>query len=141
MSRYTGIELVVRWIYSGGTVNLTGDRRTFTTSESVDDADATAGTVTYRDHLPTFVDATATLEMLDNTATGATGGTAIWAALAPRTSGTVEWSPQGTASGEPKWTAPAYVQTRDRDIPYDDVVSISIDWQLTAEPTLAAWSA
>lgn len=138
-NKYTGIDLVVRWIYSGGTVDVTADRRTFSTSEQVDDADATAGTVTYMDHLPTFTDATATLEVLDNTTTGAAGGTAIWTALAPRTSGTVEWSPQGTASTKPKWTAPAYIANREREMPYDDVVNITYEFQLTAQPTLASW--
>jgi len=136
MARYTGKDLVVRWIYSGGTQNVTGYRRSFNTSESVDDADATCGTVTYRDHLPTFTDMTSTLEYLEDSGSD---GTAIFEALAPQTEGTVEWSPQGSASGKPKYTSAAYVAKRDRTAPYDDVVTVSVDFQHTEVPSVTTW--
>jgi hypothetical protein len=138
MARYTGRALVVEWIYSGGTTNITNYRRSFETSESVDDADATCGTVTYRDHLPTFTDMTSTLEYLED---NGADGTAAYSALAPRTEGTVRWSPEGTANGNPEYYGAAYVQSRDRSYPYDDVAQVTINFQHTEEPTLTTWGA
>lgn len=136
MARYTGRDLVVQWIYSGGTVNITNYRRSYETSESVDDADATCGTVTYRDHLPTYTDMTSTLEWLKD---DGTDGTSLWTALAPRTEGTVQWSPLGTAASKPKHYGAAYVQNRDETQPMDDVVAVTITFQHTEEPTLTTW--
>lgn len=136
MSRYTGIDLAVQWWSAGGTTTITSYRRSFETSESVDDADATCGTVTYRDHLPTFTDMTSTLTyLMDNGA----DGTAIYNKLAPRTMGTVCWGPQGTASGKPKFTSAAYVADRGISYPYDDVIEVTIEFQHTASPTLATF--
>lgn len=138
MARYTGKDLVIQWIYTGGTVELNADYRSLKTSEESDAADSTAGADTYKQELPTQVDASAELEMLDTS--GATG-TAQWSALAPQTEGTLVWSPQGTATGKPKHSAPAMVKTRERDIPYDDVVAISVNFRLQDMPTDAAWGA
>ena len=134
MARYAGTDLYVAWIYTGGTVDLSADYRSLSTNEEVNDIDASAGDDTYVDHLPALADASAELEFLDTT--GATGSTQ-WVAIAPRTEGTLQWDPEGTASGY-SWSAAAYVQTRSREIPYDDVVSVSATFQLTAEPSMSA---
>ena len=136
MARYTGIDLDAQWWRLGGTTNITSYRRTVETSESVDDADATCGTVTYRDHLPTFTDMSISLTYLMDSGAD---GTTIYNALAPRNAGTFCWSPQGTASSKPKFTATAYVQDRSISYPYDDVIEVSIEFQCTASPTLTTW--
>jgi hypothetical protein len=135
MARYTGHDLVVIWAYTGGSVDLSGDFRNFSTNEEVNDADATAGNDTYSQHLPTFADADGELEMLDIHGSGGTAGTAAWANIKPRTSGTVHWYPVGTASGSVHHSVPAYIQTRNREFPYDDVVALTVAFQFSDEPT------
>jgi hypothetical protein len=138
MARYTGKDLDVRWVHSGGTAVLNADFRSFETNESVDNAEATAGDDVHRSFIPTLKDTTATLEMLD---TSGTAGTVQWATLAPGTEGTVYWSPEGTASSKPKHYAAAFIEKRDRTMPYDDVVEISADFHIQAVPTESSWSA
>ncbi len=133
--RYTGKDLVVIWAYSGGSVSLESEFRTFSTSESGDHADASAGNDTYRDKLPTLADASAQYDGLDtNDATGTTN----WDAVQLHQAGTLYWYPLGTASAKPKHSAAAFVNQRDREFPYDDVVTITVGWELTEEPTMAA---
>lgn len=125
MTRYTGHDLAVAWIYSGGTAWLEDDYRTLDVSESVNDANSTAGNDTYAGHLPTYADANASLEMLGTTGSG----TIHWAKLAPRLQGTLEWYPEGTAATKPKHAAAAYINSRDRSYPYADVMTVTIGFQ------------
>jgi hypothetical protein len=136
MARYSGRDLVVQWIHAGGTTNLSADFRSLTVGEEVDDIDASAGDDTYKEHIAGMADATAELEFVDQSGTAV--GSVQWVAIAPRTSGTLEWNPEGTAAGEQKHTAPAYVQARNREMPYDDVTMVSATFQLTASPTMSA---
>ena len=137
MARYTGKDLLIEWITTGGTTDLSGDFRSFSVSEQQDAADSTAGDDTYKGYIPTFADATAELEMLD---TKGTAGTPQWAGVAPGTEGTVRWSPGGTAAGQIKRYAPAFISGRDSEFPYDDVVKLTVGFQLTAAPTNAAYT-
>jgi len=137
MARYTGRDLVVLWINPAGTTNLSADERNLAVTEDVDAADSTAHDDTYAHSIPTFTNAVATLQLLDTT--GATG-TAQWDAVEPRTEGTLQWGPAGSASGSQKHSAPAWVQSRSRDIPYADVVSMEIGFQFTDEPTDSSWT-
>jgi hypothetical protein len=112
------------YIKFGSTV-LSTDMRTFDPEEEVGLAEASAGNDAARTYLATLKDGKATLELL------APGGTAIWAAIAPATSGTLEWGDEGTASGKPKHTVNALVQKRKRQTPYDDVVVYTVDFQFS----------
>ena len=125
MARFVGRDLVVQWINSAGTVDLSADFRTLTTNEDVSDADATAGADTYAYHLPTFTDANADLETLDNT----NHSTTYWGSIEPRLEGTLEWYPYGTVAGKPKHSMPAYISSRKQEFPYDDVVNITLAFQ------------
>lgn len=130
--RYTGHDLVIKWVYSGGTVDLSSEQRSLSSSEEVGDADATAGNDDYSVHLPTFADSSCDVELLD---LKGSAGTARWAALRPRTEGTLYWYPSGTAINNTYHYVPAYIQKRDREVPYDDVVPISVTFQFQGEPT------
>ena len=131
MTRYTGHNLAVWWVYSGGSIALDADFRSFTVSEEVNDADSTAGDDTYAGHLPTFTDASADFEAVGTT----NSGTTHWSRIAPRTEGTVYWYPEGTTSALPYHYAAAYIQTRDRDYPFDDVATVSLTWQFNGAIT------
>ena len=120
------------YIKYGSTV-LSTDFRTLSTSEENGLVDATAGADTYKVWLATHIDGGASLNLVD------TGGSAIWQALLPGTSGTLEWGPEGTASTKPKFTVTAVVTSRKRDIPYADVVVISADVKFSGAITEAAY--
>lgn len=131
MTRYTGHDLAVSWIYSGGTVWLEDDYRSLSVGEDVNDANSTAGNDTYAGHLPTYADASANLEMLGTTGSG----TVHWAKVAPRTEGTLTWYPEGTAATKPYHSAAAYIKSRNREYPYDNVVTVSINFQFNGAIT------
>ena len=59
----------------------------------------------------------------------------VLGAIAPSTSGTLWWYPSGTASGSVSHYAPAFVSSRGKEFPYDDVVTITIGFQFTSSPT------
>lgn len=120
MAEFTGSALVVSWIYSGGTVDLSADFRTLDWQPTTDFADSTAGSDTTRTRLATIKDATAAYAGV-----GQTGGTVVAAALAPGTSGTLIIGPEGTASGKRKITFPSLSQGAQYSIPYADVVTLS----------------
>jgi hypothetical protein len=130
MARYAGTALYVKF---GSTV-MSGDHRVLKTSEKADSIDATAGADTRKTILPGLAEGDASLSML-----GTIGGTAPWAAVAPRTNGTLEWAPEGTAAGKPKYTVDSYVLGRDASYPYNDVVSWEIKFGMTGNITAGTY--
>ena len=135
-TRYTGKDLDVQWVYSGGTVSLNADFKTLKTTEGTKAAERTAGADTHESFIPTIGTGKADHEMLDTTSSV---GTQVWAALAKKTEGTLIWSPQGTATGKPKSSVAAYVDSRDREFPFDDVVNIKVSFQFQEDVTDATW--
>lgn len=123
---FAGTALVATW---NGT-ELTGEYRRVTINQTVNDADGTSGHDTEVRHMPTQTDANIAIEM---TAMAGTAGTALWSALAPRTSGTLIVQPEGTASNLRKYTSVCYVQTFNDNVPYNDT---SI-WAITFYPSAA----
>ena len=126
MAEYTGSALYLKF---GSTV-LSSDFRSFDTDESMDLADATAGADTYKNWLSTVADGSATCQLVDQA-----GGSALWTAIAPGTSGTLEWGEEGTTSTKPKHTVNAVVKGRTKSRPYADVVVLNVSFQFKAAPT------
>jgi len=124
------------WIYSGGTVVLSGDFRTVNVTRSLEIIDATAGADTYREKLPSFGDTEVTFSSVMQA-----DGTALITALAQKTYGTVVVGPEGTASGKPKFTVAAYSVGPTFNIAYNDVVEFSCSWISNAAPTETPWAA
>lgn len=124
MTAYAGSALSVQWISTGGTTVLTGDFRTFTYTPTTDFIDATAGSDTFRQRIPSFSDATAKF-----TAVQQAGGTALVNALAEKTYGTVIVGPEGTVTGKQKMSFAAYSGGVQYSIPFDDIVEITITFQ------------
>ena len=124
MAAYAGSALYVSWVYSGGTVALTGDFRQFTYTPSVDLYEATAGADAAKTYLPGVKDGQATF-----TAVMQAAGTAISNALLEGTEGTLTVAPEGTASGKQKMTLPAIALGATYSIPYNDVVELSANFQ------------
>lgn len=123
MPEYTGSAVVASWVWSGGTVTLSGDQRTFSITPSIDFADSTAGADPRRKRIPTIADVSASYSGLAQT-----GGTALEDALAEGNAGTLILQPEGTAAGKRKYTVGAFSQGAKFNYPYSDVVEITCDF-------------
>lgn len=127
MAEITGQNLYVAF----KDTELQADYREFSFSEEVGMADASAGSDTARTYLKTLEDGTATLSLLmqaDGTAT-----TDPAQLLEKGAEGTLEWGPEGTASGKPRRYVNAIVQSYEERSPYDDVVEITASFQFSGE--------
>lgn len=134
MARYSGKNLYIEWIYSGGTVVLSGDYRTLDIPETADEIDASAGDDTRKVTLAGQVSASWSLEMLPLEA-----GTVLFDAVAPQATGTLRWSPEGTTSGNQKKTAAATILGRNESFGYNTVATLRINGSLTADTTTETW--
>jgi hypothetical protein len=122
MAEYTGKNTYVKF---GSTV-LSTRYRSFEQNEEVGLVDHSAGADVPRTYLTTLEDGTATLETLAEAA-----GTALWNAVDKGTEGTLEFGPEGTASGKPKHTVNAIVKSRRRSHVFEDVVKINVEFQFS----------
>jgi len=122
MAEYSGTNLYLKF----GSTELDGDYRRFDVTETMDLVDASAGSDTGTTHVTTLTNGQATLELVDQE-----GGTALWAAVANGTGGTLEWAPEGTTATNPKYTVYAIVSERSRSIGYNDVVTLTVNFQFS----------
>lgn len=131
MAEYTGSNMVFQWVYSGGTVSMQADFRTVTLSPTVDFADATAGSDARRKRIPTIKDTSVSYAGLAQT-----GGTALEDALVEGTEGTILFYPEGTATGKRKYTIGAFSQGGKFNLPYADVVELTVEFMGNGNHTL-----
>lgn len=141
MARMSGKNLHLQWIYSGGTANLSGSQRSFENGHEQESADATAGADSYRVFVPTVKTLKPKAEILWEEKSS---GSAVIAAVQPGVEGTLYWSPEGTASGKPKWGAYLRVRVSNQSLPYDDVAMLSVEWDnigtaLVSDGVTATW--
>jgi len=130
--------MYLAWVWSGGTALLASDFRSFSYQPTLSLIDASAGADTFRNYLPGIGeggDISLSLVM----PTGATGGTALLAALASGNQGTLLYGPEGTVTGRPKITIPAFSRGPAFNQPYDDVVEMTVGFQQSSAATTAAW--
>lgn len=126
MAKLSGKQLVVQWIGSGGTTNLSGAQRSFSVDEAQETADSTAGADDYRNYVNTVKTISASMEMVYQEI--AAGGSAILTALALGAEGTLLWGPEGSASGKPKKGFAARVTNASQSMPFDDMMVISVEF-------------
>lgn len=124
MTDVTGKNLAVNWIYSGGTVALNTDYRSFNMSDNIDMAETTAGADTDKTYIATIKDST-----IDWSGLYQSKGTALETALAVGTGGTLVVYPEGTASGYPVINYPAIVSSYKKAVPYNEVIAIDVTFQ------------
>jgi len=122
MAEFTGKDLVLSWVWSGGTTSLNGDYRTVTWTPTVAYADITAGADTHVGRLTTLKDATAAVTLVDSS------GTAIYAALTVGVGGTLLIQPEGTATGKRKITFPCFSDGAASTFTYNDTTTISVNF-------------
>lgn len=129
MAQYTGSALIV--MFKGTAISAR--YQSFSTNEEVDLKDQSAGADVARTYLKSLEDGDAKLEVL-NEADG-TAASAVWLLCDKGEEGTLQWQPQGTATGKPKQWVNAIVKSRARDFPFDDVVKASIAFQFSGVVT------
>lgn len=120
-TRFTGKNLYVKF----GSQVLSAHGRAFEVTHEQEQADGTAGADDYRVFLNTVKNIGATMDIVMSS--GATGS-AVIASVQPGTEGTLEFAPEGTASGKPKWGFAARVANSSMSLPYDDAAMISVEW-------------
>lgn len=135
MAAFAGSALYCAWIYSGGTVVLSGDYRTLNINRSVEVIDATAGADTYREKLASFGDSEVTWSSVMQS-----DGTALISALAQKTTGTLVVGVEGTAQGKPKFTVAAFSNGPTFNAAYNDIVEFACTWTSMGAPTETPWS-
>lgn len=131
---YAGTALNLQWIYSGGTVTLSGRYRTFSKSDSITTYPVDAAADTDMTYIRGIKDRTLNVGVL-----AVADGTATYDALAAGTYGTLLVSPEGTATGKRKESYPAYSLGVNVTEPYNNAVEWSIDFQGNGAPTHTAW--
>jgi hypothetical protein len=134
MAKFNGKGLIVNWIYSGGTVVLSGNSTQFTFNQSGALYEATAGADAAKNFVTGELDSSASLA-----ARHEAGGTALYNALLANTAGTLIIAPEGTAATKQKITMPAISQGAGLNIPYNNVVDLSCSWQGNGTVTYGAY--
>lgn len=121
--KYTGRDLVIRFIHAGGTTVVSGEYRSLSVSESGESADTTAGSAPYKTHVPTLIEVSGDFSYLDE-------GTAnsIGSALAVHTQGTLEWGPRGTANGAPRYGIPVTIMGVESPVEYAGELVRTVNW-------------
>lgn len=122
MARLTGKNLYVAF----NNVALWGSGRSLDVTLEQETADATAGADDYRVFAKTVKNFSASLEIVYD---DAAAGTAARGALALGAVGTLLWGPEGTTAGRPKWGALVTVTNASQTLPFDDVITISTEFQ------------
>jgi hypothetical protein len=130
MAEYVGSTLYLKF----GSTTLQADFRSFEPNETIDTVDSSAGSDTFKTKLSTLKDGKATVELVDQT-----GGSALWTAVVPGASGTLEWGPEGTAVGKPRHYCDAIVTGRTKTIPYSDIVVLKVEWAMAGAVTDTAY--
>ena len=139
-NKFSGSALYAEWVYSGGTVVLSGQQRSLSLSPSVDLLDGTAGSDADKEYLAGVKDATVSYSGVMSGMADSPTFMAVEAALAEGVSGTLYFGPQGTTSTYRKYTVPAISLGPSITIPYDDVVEISNEFQKNGALTRGTYS-
>lgn len=135
MTAFSGSALYLAWIYSGGTVTLHGDFRSFDWTPSLALIDSTAGSDSFREYIPGIGEG----GDIALSCVMQASGTALITALARGNQGTILYGPEGTATGKPKSTIPAISKGPAYSQPYDDVVEFKVAWQQSAVEVNSTW--
>jgi hypothetical protein len=136
MAEYAGSALYLGWSYSGGTIALAANFRTFSWAPTMNFIDATAGADTYENLLTSYgTGGEFSVETLAQTA-----GTALAAALDRQTKGTVIFGPEGNTAGKLRYLIPSYSTGPQWNTPFNDVSTLTANWRQYAAETRGTFS-
>lgn len=124
MTAYAGSTLYATWVTTGGTTVLSGDFRTFTLTPTINLYDETAGSDSHAQYIPGLKNATCSFDCVQQAT-----GTALYTACIEGAQGTLIVGPEGTASGKQKITIPAISMGVTWTQPYNELVTINIQFQ------------
>ncbi len=131
-NRYTGKNMYITY---NSTV-LSADYQTLTVKREHGKAEKTAGADTHASYIPTYADTSIELEVLRK---GGTAGSAEWGvltgAIGTSTDGTLLWASEGTATGSFYNSGTGFIESLETEYPFDDVVKMTMTFQLNAAPT------
>lgn len=125
MPHAAGSALYARFIYSGGTVVVTGDQRAVSWSDTMSYADTTAGSDAATSQVKTTYSVTGSIDFVDN----GTGSTALKQALYPGNQGTLEWGNYGTTTGSPKYSIVIDIEGKDYSADYASEQTHTVTWR------------
>lgn len=131
---FKGNNTFAQWIYSGGTVTLTGNQRTVNITPVNNNVDTTAGADEWSTFLSGIKSWTSSISLLQPV-----GGTALEDALKSGIQGTLIVGPEGTAAGKRKYSGAAISGGGVVNMPYADVVELSCDFQGNGELSYGTW--
>ena len=134
MAKFTGKNLSLSFIHSGGTLDLAADFRTLSKAPSIGMVDASAGSDADRTYLTTLKDGTYSWGGVSQEA-----GTVLRNALLEGSGGTLIIGEEGTVAGKPKETVVVISMGAQYNIPYDNVVEISCQFQKNGARTLSVY--
>lgn len=126
MARFTGKNLYAEFIYSGGTVVITGDQTQMSINPTVNMIDADAGDDTYKVRIPGLLDFTMSwAARIDQT-----NYVSVENALQEGNEGTLLVYPMGTVTGQGyrKYTAPVVSAGAVTTWPYNNVCEMTCDF-------------
>ena len=113
MAHFTGDAAYIE--FAG--IELNTDYRNFDGDRSIDKSETTAGADTDKSYLPTIRDGTFSMTFVqDNSASG----TAVVGVLYEGSEGTLIWGPEGTATGKPKYSCVAFVESLSTPLKYNE---------------------
>lgn len=111
----------------GGTVDIYTESRTFEVNEQASTIDVTVRGDTGKANLTDVPDITIKCGGLDYEA-GTTSPTPEWDRIEQGMRGTVEWAPEGTATGRRKRSLKCIVKTKSHTSPYDNVAEWTLEF-------------
>lgn len=110
-----------------GSTTLNTYYRNASPTEEVDLVDKSAGSDDSKTYLAALKDGSMSLELV---IPSGTAGTAMWAAIAPATSGTLTWGGEGTAITQ---SVVAIVKSRGKPLVYNDLTMVSVEFQFSGD--------
>jgi len=125
---YTGTAAYIVF----GSTTLNTYYRTASPSEEIDLVEKSAGADANKTYLTALKDGSADFELV---MPAGTAGTALWGAVAPGTSGTLEWAPRGTTATYARHYVTAIVKNRGQPLTYNDLSTISVSFQFNSAVT------
>lgn len=133
MTKYTGDLLFIKF----GTLDISGQGRTFEVSQSADEIEVTTYASTDKEFIVGMADRSASMEILDDDSSSL-----VRVSTRIGSASSMVWGPQGTANGKPKFTVgTAVVREQNLSYPYDDAVLLSLTFRLSGAVTEGTWNA
>lgn len=132
MAAIAGTSAYILWCYSGGSIALNTDFRTFTWSPTLEFIDSSAGADTFKEYITGIgVPGDFSVEMVYQ----GTSNNTITTNLAQGSAGSLIYGPEGSTAGRIKFTIPATSKGLQWSQPYQDVITMTGSWQQTAQHT------